>query len=96
MILVHRRYELKDSKRCHANFEVNPTGLLDVEIVELHKHHQADLDDVKFEKIAGKTRLCCKQNKKPWAIELDDKDAKELSTLIVEANEEFETLMRDL
>ncbi len=96
MISVHRHYELKDSQRFHVHVEVNPTGLLDVEIVELQKHHQADLCDVEFQKLAGKTRLHCNKNRDKWAVELDDKDANELSTLIVEANEEYETLMRDL
>lgn len=96
MILVQRHYELKDTKHCHANIEVNPTGVLDVKIVELNKHHQAELCDIEFQKLAGKTCLRCKNEQAQWMLELDDKDANELSTLIVEANEEYETLMRDL
>ncbi len=96
MISVHRQYELKGTTHFHAHIEVNPVGILDVEIIENKQHHKAELCDVGFKKLSGSTRVYGKQGKAQWALDLHDKDASELSHLIVEANKEFETLMRDL
>ncbi|WP_436410550.1 hypothetical protein [Vibrio pectenicida] len=34
MISTFRDYELQDSNHFHAHIEVNPTGVLDVDIIE--------------------------------------------------------------
>ncbi|MCG9577041.1 hypothetical protein [Vibrio tubiashii] len=96
MISVHREYELIDVNHSHAHVEINPIGLIDVEIMENKQHHQAEFSELSFQKVGGHTRLCGKQNKKPWQLELDNKDAEEINRLIDQASEEFETLMRDL
>ena len=96
MISTFRDYELQDKNHFHAHIEVNPTGLLDVDIIENKEHHQTELCNVSFEKLAGKTRLKGKEAQNQWQLDLDDKDAIELYLLISKANEEYEALMRDL
>ncbi|WP_159650998.1 hypothetical protein [Vibrio atypicus] len=96
MITVHRNYQLQDANHFHAHVEINPIGQLDVDIIENKQHHQAEFEELKFEKTSKHTRLCATHGKQRWQVALDDKDAKELDRLIREANEEFETLMRDL
>ncbi|WP_114785307.1 hypothetical protein [Vibrio tetraodonis] len=96
MISTFRDYELQDKNHFHAHIEVNPTGLLDVDIIENKEHHQTELCNVSFEKLAGKTRLKGKEAQNQWQLDLDDKDAIELYLLISKANEEYEILMRNL
>ena len=96
MISTFRDYELQDKNHCHAHIEVNPTGLLDVDITEKNEHHQTELCDISFEKLDGKTRIKGKEAQHQWQMDLDDRDATELHHLISEANEEYEILMRDL
>lgn len=96
MISVHRDYQLQDKDHLHAHIEINPIGLLDVEIIENKQRHQAEFNDVSFKKIDGHTRLCAKQATKPWQLALTNRDAEEINRLIDAASEEFETLMRDL
>lgn len=96
MISVHRDYQLQDNDHLHAHVEINPIGVLDVQIVENKQHHHAEFNDVSFKKIDGHTRLCAKHSSKPWQLELANRDAEEINRLIDAASEEFETLMRDL
>ncbi|AIS57936.1 MULTISPECIES: hypothetical protein [Vibrio] len=96
MISTFRDYELQDKNHFHAHIEVNPTGLLDVDIIEKNEHHQTELCDISFEKLDGKTRIKGKEAQHQWQMDLDDRDATELHHLISEANEEYEILMRDL
>jgi len=96
MITVHRDYELVGMNHSHARIEINPTGLIDVEIMENKQHLQAEFSELSFKKVGGHTRLCGKQNKKPWQVELENKDAEEINRLIDAASEEYEILMRDL
>ncbi|MBU2899300.1 hypothetical protein [Vibrio hepatarius] len=96
MISTFRDYQLQDKNHFHAHIEVNPTGILGVDIIEKKEHHQTDLYDISFEKLAGNTRLKGKGAQHQWQLDLDDKDALELHHLISQTNEEYETLMRDL
>jgi len=96
MITIHRHYRLSNRPDLHAHVEVNPIGQLDVEIVELHEHHSTEFDDLTFKTRGQKTQVCGKEKTLPWHLNLDANDAKDLSTVINEANEEYETLMRDL
>ncbi|MDN3612149.1 hypothetical protein ACODM8_15745 [Vibrio ostreicida] len=96
MISTFRDYELKGTRHFHAHIEVNPAGLLGVDIIEKNEHHQAELCNVSFEKLEGKTRIKGKEAQDDWQMDLNDQDATELRRLIIEANEEFEILMRDL
>ncbi|GLR05656.1 hypothetical protein GCM10007906_32440 [Vibrio hyugaensis] len=96
MIAVHREYCLSNSPDLHAHVEVNPVGKLEVEIVELHEHHTTEFDDLSFENQGGETRIYGKENTVPWQFNLAKTDALELSHLVDEANEEYETLMSDL
>ncbi|NOH47971.1 hypothetical protein F0262_07860 [Vibrio rotiferianus] len=96
MITVHREYCLSNSPDLHAHVEVNPVGKLEVEIVELHEHHTTEFDDLSFESSGAKTRICGKEDTVPWQFNLAKTDALELSHLVDEANEEYETLMSDL
>ncbi|MGD8110425.1 hypothetical protein ACQEXU_09050 [Vibrio sp. TRT 21S02] len=96
MIAVHRNYLLQNAKHWHAHVAVNPVGIIDIEIKENHVHHSSSFDDLQFESIANKTRLRGQGNSTQWEVMLSDHDALELSHLIHEANEELETLLRDL
>lgn len=96
MITKHRDYQLQDSNHFHAHVEINPVGVLDVEILENKQHHQAEFNELSFMKIGGHTRLCGQHDKKPWQLALANKDAEEINRLIDQASEELEILMRDL
>tara|TARA_Y100001956_G_C4128832_1_gene192177 strand:+ start:5744 stop:6034 length:291 start_codon:yes stop_codon:yes gene_type:complete len=96
MITKHRDYQLQDNNHFHAHVEINPIGVLDVEIVENKQHHQAEFSELSFMKVDGHTRLCGRQDATPWQLELNNKDAEEINRLIDQASEELEILMRDL
>ena len=96
MIAVHREYCLSNSPDLHAHVEVNPVGKLEVEIVELRERHITEFEDLSFESRGVQTRICGKEDTVPWQFNLAKTDALELSHLVDEANEEYETLMSDL
>ena len=48
MISVHRVYEIKDISHNHAHIEINPVGVIDIEIVEKKEHHRAEFKDLSF------------------------------------------------
>ena len=96
MLAVHRDYCLSSSPNLHAHVEVNPVGKLEIDIVELHEHHTTEFDDLSFESCGAQTRICGKEDTVSWHFNLTKTDALELSHLVEEANEEYETLMSDL
>ncbi|WP_194437919.1 hypothetical protein [Vibrio fluminensis] len=96
MIATHRKYCLSNRPNLHAHFEVNPIGKLDVEIIELQEHHTTEFDDLTFKSKGNCIEVSGKEHSVPWQCNLAVSDALELSTLIEEANEEYEVLMRDL
>ncbi len=96
MIAIEREYCLSNSPGLHARIEVNPVGKLDVEIVELNERHSSEFDDLSFESSKGVIRVCGKEDTAVWHLSLKNGDGLELSTLVDKANEEYETLMRDL
>lgn len=96
MIAIERKYCLSNSPNLHARIEVNPTGILDVEIVELNERHTTQFDDLSFKSDRGAVHVCGKEKASPWQLSLATGDGLELSTLVDNANEEYETLMRDL
>ncbi len=96
MITVHRHYSLPERPNMHTHFEVNPTGRLEVEIIELNEKHSTEFEDLSFESTGTGVRVCGKDQSTAWRCELQVKDALELSSLVEEANEEYEALMRDL
>ncbi|MGY3572223.1 hypothetical protein [Vibrio paucivorans] len=98
MIAKQRNYIVQGKTNLHALVQVNPIGELDVEIVETHKHHHTDFENLSFKRSGSRTLLVGRDAKqaKPWQVTLASQDADELNHLIQEANEEFETLMRDL
>ena len=49
MISVHRVYEIKDISHNHAHIEINPVGVIDIEIVEKKEHHWAEFKDLSFQ-----------------------------------------------
>ena len=100
MLSRHRDYLLQDTKHLRAHFEVIPTGIVEVEIVDKKECHSAEFDKVRFErrgkvaKLVGQTQS---GNKKvQWQVPLTVVDAEELEQLIEDASEELEILMRDL
>ena len=100
MYIKHRSYTLADKVHNHAHVAVNPAGFLHVDIIEEHQEFDAEFDDLCFEVRGKTTELVCTDNGKPrheiWHVDLTCDDAKELVTLIEEAKEEYEILMRDL
>lgn len=100
MLARHRKYLLKDTKQLHAHVQVNPTGLLEVEIPSQKQSHTAEFEHLRFERSGRVTKLVGKHtsNGKPvhWQLPLANDDARELEHLIDEAAEELEILMRDL
>ncbi len=96
MISVHRDYCLSRRPDLHAHIEVNPVGKLKVELVELQECHSTEFDDLSFESRGNEIRIWGKENANRWQLKLAASDAMELSHLVEEANEEYETLMSDL
>ncbi|EGU49384.1 hypothetical protein VII00023_10120 [Vibrio ichthyoenteri ATCC 700023] len=96
MITVERKYCLSDSPDLHARVEVNPLGKLEVEIIELNQRHSSEFDDLSFICSEGGIRVCGKDNALSWHLSLATGDGLELSNLVDNAHEEYETLMRDL
>ncbi|KZN61921.1 hypothetical protein N473_20480 [Pseudoalteromonas luteoviolacea CPMOR-1] len=96
MITIHREYCLSGEKGLHAHIEVFPTGQLDVDIVELHEHHSTQFDNIKYEHTGADIIITGIEGSTSWQVVLKERDARELSHLISDANEEYEILMRDL
>ncbi|XAW88655.1 hypothetical protein ABDK09_16480 [Vibrio sp. CDRSL-10 TSBA] len=55
-----------------------------------------EFESLSFKTQDRKTELTCQDAEHDWRIALQGQDARELVTLIEEAKEEYETLMRDL
>lgn len=100
MFVKNRSYTLAGKTHYHANFAVNPTGTLSVEIVEDHEHLEGEFQDLCFRQHGKTTDLDCFEHCEPkhccWHLELSPTDAKELTQLIDDAKDEYEILMRDL
>lgn len=96
MITVYREYPLSNHPNLHARVEVNPIGQLDIEIVELCEKHSSEFDHLSFESKGSAICVCGKDQLSAWQLSLTNGDGQELSLLIDKANEEYETLMRDL
>lgn len=96
MIVTHRQYCLTNRPNLHAHFQVNPVGKLEVEIIELQEHHSTEFNDLCFESKGSCIKVSGKEQSVPWQCHLAVSDALELSSLVEEANEEYEMLMRDL
>ena len=96
MIAIKKEYCLSNNQGLHARIEVNPVGTLDVEIIELNERHTTAFDDLSFESARGIIHVCGKEEALPWQLSLTTGDGLEVSTLVDKANEEYETLMRDL
>lgn len=96
----HRNYQLKDTKKSHAQVHVIPTGLIEIKIVGKKQCHAAEFEHLYFERAGKITNLIGKHTEngkaKQWQLPLADEDAKELEILIEEAAEELEILMRNL
>ncbi|UTV28791.1 hypothetical protein [Photobacterium atrarenae] len=84
----------------HAHIDINPRGFLRVYLVESNQVHEAEFEDLRFERHGSiPSVVCCEYAKPPqkdWHVYLSLKDARELINSIVEASEEYEILMRDL
>ncbi|SHF07351.1 hypothetical protein [Vibrio gazogenes] len=98
MITIHRDYLLVHrGNKDHAHVKVNPVGHIDIELNSCQACYHSAFDDVHFEKTGQKTKLTGNDHSSsPWQVMLSDNDAKELNHLIEEANDVYETLMRDL
>ncbi|MFA0087788.1 hypothetical protein [Vibrio sp. 10N.261.51.F12] len=98
MIKTHRNFLLAEPRCHHANVYINPVGQLDIDIVESRQHHDASFETLTFKyegAIVHIQGIDCRTNKH-WDVSLNCRDANEINTLILRANEELETLMSDL
>ncbi|GAA5647839.1 MULTISPECIES: hypothetical protein [Vibrio] len=99
MIAKHRNYLLMGTEYFHARMQVNPVGVLDVDIVENQQHYRSNFDDLKFEKQGKHVRVIGREEvrgARPWQLTLAEKDADDLHQIIEQASEELEILHRDL
>lgn len=84
----------------HAHIDINPKGFLRVNIVENKHSYSAKFVDLRFERNGSiPSVVCCEYIKPPlksWHVYLSSNDARELINSMVEAEDEYETLMRDL
>lgn len=100
MFVKKRSYKLAGKMHYRANFAVNPTGSLSVEIEEQHKKLEGEFEDLCFIQHGKTTALDCVEHCEPthccWHLDLSPNDASELTQLIDEAKDEYEILMRDL
>jgi len=100
MLTAHRQYILPGERGLHADVTVIPTGELEVNFEENDNSLKADFDELYFYSDGKKTELVCRDqlgsDSIRWHLYLACNDARELETLIESAEEEYETLMRDL
>ncbi|QXO18560.1 MULTISPECIES: hypothetical protein [Vibrio] len=96
MYTKHRSYTLAGKEHYHARVMVDPTGYLHIDIMEESDELDGEFESLSFKTQDRKTELTCQDAEHDWRIALQGQDARELVTLIEEAKEEYETLMRDL
>ncbi|GAB6263233.1 hypothetical protein [Photobacterium sp. R1] len=100
MFAKRRSYILAGKTHPKAQVTVNPLGKLHIDVKDEKRELDGDFEDLTFNKSGKITVLLCQKHGKPkqkcWQVELSSKDAKELTKLIHDAEDEFETLMRDL
>ncbi|MGF1750122.1 MULTISPECIES: hypothetical protein [Vibrio] len=98
MIKTHRNFLLPESNGHHVNIDINPIGHLDIDIVELKEHHDSEFEQLTFKHAGSVTHIqgVDEHSNQLWNIPLHCQDAHELNALILRANDELETLMRDL
>lgn len=84
----------------HAHIDINPKGFLRVYIVENKQSYSAKFEDLRFERDGSMPHVvCCEYTKPPlksWHVFLSLDDARELINSMIEEEEEYEILMRDL
>lgn len=100
MLTRFRDYTLSSPTHHHAHVAVNPTGRVEVEILEESTNLEAEFEEVRFERKGNLTELVASHleegQQHTWQLPLANNDARDLEKLIDEASEELEILMRDL
>ncbi|GAB3520919.1 hypothetical protein BIT28_02705 [Photobacterium proteolyticum] len=100
MLAECRQFVLPGHNELHAEVTVIPTGELEVNIKENNNSLKADFDELYFYSAGKETELVCRDQlgaeSVRWHLNLANDDARELAKLIESAEEEYETLMRDL
>lgn len=100
MLAKQRCYTLKNNENVHANIVVIPTGMIEVDLVEENQHLTSDFDHIHFKGCRQGIQLICEdcdcETHKEVSLTLSRKDAFELCTIIDDAIEEYEELMKDL
>ncbi|UTM55931.1 hypothetical protein L4174_008640 [Photobacterium sp. CCB-ST2H9] len=93
-------YILAGKTHPKAQVTVNPTGTLHIDVKDEKRELDGDFEDLLFKEKGKVTVLVCQKHDRPkqlcWHVELTGQDAKELTRLIDDAEEEYETLMSDL
>ncbi|MBD1555618.1 hypothetical protein HC752_01550 [Vibrio sp. S9_S30] len=100
MLARHLDCALNDVSHSKAHIEVNPTGVVAVEIHESHQRLRTEFDSLRFERKGNVTELVGEtpnaRKGKTWRLPLCHRDARVLQECIEDASEELEILMRDL
>ena len=91
---------LPGKRHHHARIDINPKGFIRVNIVENKQSYTAKFEELCFEcKGSIPSVVCCdliSPSRKHCRIYLSSDDARALLNSMVEAQEEYEILMRDL
>ncbi|ODP97821.1 MULTISPECIES: hypothetical protein [Salinivibrio] len=100
MSIRSRSYTLNTTPARKAHVRVVPNGNVLIQIANEKKPHLAEFDEVKFERKGKITQLVAEHvepgRRENWALPMHHDDANELASLIDQAQEELEILMRDL
>ncbi len=97
MLVEQRNFTLCGNQQGNARIKVIPTGKLEVIITEDDSLCEAEFSQLWFNKAGVKTLVVCREEEQIcWQLDLTNKDAKELESLIESAQEDFEILMRAL
>ncbi|WP_445395610.1 hypothetical protein [Zobellella sp. An-6] len=93
-------YTLQGTEPLHAHIVVNPTGLLEVDIIEHNQHFTSEFEHVYFKRGEQGMELVCEQceeaPQQQVSLTLQRQDAFELYQMIDDAKQELECLLCDL
>ncbi|GAA4887379.1 hypothetical protein [Ferrimonas pelagia] len=95
MIIQSKAFRLRHPVDCQGIFCVDPAGLLEIDLVPQQRQLMAPFEQLIFVPHCGGTRVQ-RQGQHAWQVELEDQDAGRLIRMIRNAQDELETLMREL
>lgn len=100
MLAKQCSYTLSGAEPLHAHIVVNPTGLLEVDIIERDQHFTSDFEHVYFRGDEQGMQVVCEHcentPEEEVSLSLQRQDAFELYQMIDDAKQELECLLCDL